>query len=206
MQGTRTSHTVNVIRQSTQVASLQITSPTSAGSFTASSATLTIGGTAFDASGIVRVTWNNSRGGAGQAVGTNNWTAGPITLSTGQNGITVTAWARSGASLNATMQVNYAAPSGGPDTTPPSIVILTPAQTTVSTKAATITIGGTAHDNTAVARVTWSNSNGGAGTATGTENWTTPPIELLVGSNTITIRATDTAGNTGWRAVMVTRQ
>lgn len=204
-QGVQASHTVSVVRQATAAASLQITSPASAGSFTASSATLALGGTAYDASGIARVMWTNSRGGSGQASGTGNWSAGPVALSTGQNGITVTAWANSGASLNASIQVNYAAPSGGSDTTPPSIVILAPAQTSVSTTAATITMSGTAHDNTAVARVTWSNSNGGAGTANGTENWTTAPIALLVGSNTITIRAADPAGNTSWRAVTVTR-
>jgi hypothetical protein len=204
-QGTQASHTVNVVRQATPVASLQITSPTGAGVFTASASTLTLGGTAFDASGIARVTWTNSRGGSGQASGTVNWSTGPATLASGQNGITVTAWAHNGTSLNATIQVNYAAPSGGPDTTPPSIMILSPVQTSVWTSTATITISGTAHDNTAVARVTWSNSNGGGGTANGTENWTTPPIELLVGSNTITIRAADPAGNTAWRTLTVTR-
>jgi hypothetical protein len=30
-------------------------------------------------------------------------------------------------------------------------------------------------------------------------------VALLVGSNTITIRASDAAGNVGWRSVMFTR-
>ncbi|MDP8979285.1 MAG: matrixin family metalloprotease [Acidobacteriota bacterium] len=202
-QGSQASHSVTVIRQTAAAASLQITSPSSTGIFATSSATPTLGGTA---SGMVHVSWSNSRGGAGQASGTSNWSAGPVTLSAGWNVITITAWAASGASLSATIQISYSPPSNGPDTTPPSITILNPPTTSVYTTTSAIAFSGTAHDDTAVARVTWSNSNGGTGTANGSENWNTGPIALLVGTNTITIRAVDAAGNTAWRAVTVTRR
>ena len=205
-QGSQVSRAVTVIRQTPAAASLQITSPSTTGIFTTSSATLTLTGTASSPSGVARVTWSNSRGGAGQASGTGTWSAGPVTLSAGQNWITVTAWAQNGAQLSSAIQVGYSPPSSGPDTTPPSITILNPPTTSVYTTTSAIVFSGTAHDDTAVARVTWSNSNGGTGTANGTGNWNTAPIELLVGANTITIRAVDAAGNTAWRAVTVTRR
>jgi hypothetical protein len=47
-------------------------------------------------------------------------------------------------------------------------------------------------------------NTGGSGTASGTTRWSAP-IPLLVGSNTVTIRASDAAGNVGWRSVVVAR-
>jgi hypothetical protein len=49
------------------------------------------------------------------------------------------------------------------------------------------------------------NSLGGSGTATGTTNWTAQ-IPLQRGWNYITIRATDLAGNTTWRTILITRR
>jgi uncharacterized protein (TIGR03437 family) len=43
--------------------------------------------------------------------------------------------------------------------------------------------------------ITWSNNRGGSGTATGTTSWTINPLPLASGLNTITVTATDTAGN-----------
>jgi hypothetical protein len=56
-----------------------------------------------------------------------------------------------------------------------------------------------------VVGVTWSSTTAGSGTCAGTSSWRTPAIPLFIGTNIITIRATDAAGNIGWRAVMVTR-
>jgi hypothetical protein len=53
--------------------------------------------------------------------------------------------------------------------------------------------------------VTWSTNTGKAGTATGTTQWNAA-IPLLVGSNQVIVRATDTAGNVTWRSVVVTRR
>jgi hypothetical protein len=92
----------------------------------------------------------------------------------------------------------------GPDTVPPSITIVSPAATIVSTSAASIAVSGSARDNVGVVKVTWSNSTGSSGTASGTTAWSAN-VPLLVGDNTITMRAYDAAGNSGWRAIMVVR-
>jgi hypothetical protein len=62
----------------------------------------------------------------------------------------------------------------------------------------------TASDNVRVVAVTWSTNTGASGTASGTTQWTAT-IPVLVGSNMVTIRARDAAGNTAWRTVMVSR-
>jgi Big-like domain-containing protein len=98
-----------------------------------------------------------------------------------------------------------ATPAPGPDTTPPSLTILSPANTNVSTPGSSLIVQGVAQDNVGVASVTWSSSNGQSGTASGTNNWITPAIPLYVGATTITIRASDAAGNTSWRSISVTR-
>ncbi len=97
------------------------------------------------------------------------------------------------------------APGGSKDTTPPALTIASPGGSTISTAATTITFLGTASDNVGVASVTWKTNTGGSGTATGTTSWAAS-VPLLVGSNTVTITATDTAGNTAWRSVVVSRQ
>jgi Matrixin len=93
---------------------------------------------------------------------------------------------------------------GSTDTTAPSLTIASPSSTSVSTSSATIVFSGTASDNVGVTTVTWVTNTGGSGTASGTTRWSAP-IPLLVGSNTVTIRASDAAGNVGWRSVVVAR-
>ncbi len=98
-----------------------------------------------------------------------------------------------------------APPPGGVDRTPPAIRITAPASTIVATGNASITFRGTASDETGVKAVQWSTSTGEAGTGAGTTNWSAE-IPLLVGTNLVTIRAYDPAGNAGWRAVTVVRR
>lgn len=93
---------------------------------------------------------------------------------------------------------------GGKDTTPPTLTILSPGSSTVSTSASALTFSGTASDNVAVAKVSWTTNTGSSGTATGTASWSAS-IPLLAGSNAVTITATDTSGNTAWRSVVVSR-
>jgi hypothetical protein len=126
----------------------------------------------------------------------------------GVNTITVTAAA--GAShvsqvVTVTRQTAPAPTGGtGTDTTAPSLTIGTPGATSVSTSAATIAFSGTASDNVGVTSVTWATNTGQSGTASGTTNWSAS-IPLLTGSNVVTMRAYDAAGNSGWRSVVVTR-
>jgi len=55
-----------------------------------------------------------------------------------------------------------------------------------------------------VTQVTWANSRGGSGTASGTTGWTVSGIALQSGSNVLTVTARDAAGNTGTATVTAT--
>ena len=90
------------------------------------------------------------------------------------------------------------------DTTPPSIAILSPGSSIVSAYSSTIAFSGTAADNVGVASVKWTTSTGGSGTASGTVQWSAS-IPLLIGTNVVTVRAYDAAGNSAWRAINVVR-
>jgi hypothetical protein len=96
-------------------------------------------------------------------------------------------------------------PPTGSDTTPPTLQVLSPGFTILSTTAAAISVSGTAADNVAVSQVKWTTSTGSAGTALGTASWSAS-IPLLTGTNVVTIRAYDAAGNSGWRAITVVRR
>jgi hypothetical protein len=118
--------------------------------------------------------------------------------------ITVTAYEPGGASASRSLAVAYA--TTVKDTVPPTLRIIAPASNNVSTSAATITLRGSATDNLAVTEVSWVTSTGSSGTAAGTTSWTATGVPLLVGTNAITVRAHDAAGNTAWRSVIVTRR
>jgi hypothetical protein len=91
------------------------------------------------------------------------------------------------------------------DTTAPGLTILSPGSSIISTSAASIVISGTAKDDTAVTAVKWTSSTGGSGVASGTASWSVT-VPLLVGTSTVTLRAYDGAGNSGWRAITVVRR
>jgi hypothetical protein len=186
---------------------------------------ITLSGTTSGGSGSVQVNWSTNQGAAGSALGSMNWSIPTIPLSVGANVITVTAsdanQDQASGSVTVTSQLPNppadnptsgnptTTPSPGPgagaDSAPPSMTILSPAMTTVATSASSIVVSGTAQDNLGVAQVTWSSSTGGGGVATGTSNWTTGPIALYVGTTTIMIYASDTAGNQAWRSIVVTK-
>jgi hypothetical protein len=91
------------------------------------------------------------------------------------------------------------------DTTPPTINITTPTSSpTYSTTATTVNLAGTASDDTGVTRVTWSNSRGGAGNASGTGSWSANDVPLQSGANLITVTAYDAAKNAGTATLTVT--
>lgn len=208
---TQTIHTVVIVRQAVSlgqpVASPQIdiSSPAPGGTFNTTVASVSVSGTASAALGVARVIWSNSRGGSGQASGASNWNTGPIPLQTGENTITVTAIAQNGLTASRTLLVTYGTTPGGTAVSAPSLSIVSPALTSVSTSGSSITVTGTARDNSGVSAVTWTNSTGGSGTATGTVNWSIASIPLLVGTNTITVRATNASGVAAWRSIVVTR-
>lgn len=97
-------------------------------------------------------------------------------------------------------------PVPGRDTAAPIITLFSPAAASSATYEESASIRGTANDPGGVAEVTWSDSLGNGGAAIGTTQWNTGPLPLRVGTNSFTIRARDTAGNVGWRTVVVTRK
>lgn len=97
-------------------------------------------------------------------------------------------------------------PPNAKDAAPPILTILSPPSTNFFTTASTILIRGMAHDNVGVVEVSWSAADGTQGVAAGTEQWVTPPLPLMVGANSITIRARDAAGNKAWKTLTVTRR
>ena len=176
-----------------------ITTPTSATTFSTSATTRTVGGTASDANGINQVTWVNSAGGSGTATGTTSWSAANVALSVGANVITVTARDTAGNTSTDVITITR-------DSTAPVVTITGPtANTTHATRASTLALSGTASDSVGVTQVTWSNSRGGSGTASGTNSWSVASVALSSGSNVITVTARDAAGNTSTDVITVTR-
>ena len=96
-------------------------------------------------------------------------------------------------------------PSVTTDTTSPSVTITGPtSSSSYSTSSAALSLSGSASDNVGVTQVTWSNSRGGSGTASGTISWNASGITLQDGSNTLTVTARDAAGNTSTDTLVVT--
>jgi len=96
-------------------------------------------------------------------------------------------------------------PSPAPSGAPPTLSIASPATSTFSTSSAVLTVSGTASDGAGIASIAWSTNFGQSGKASGTTTWSAA-VPLITGSNAITILATDTAGRTAWRSVVVARQ
>ncbi len=185
----------------TTAPTVMITSPTSSATYTATSTPLSIGGTASDNVGVTQVSWSSSRGGSGTASGTTSWSVSGITLLSGSNIVTVTARDAAGNARTATLTVTYSPP----DATAPTLKITAPTSSgTYTAISSPLSIGGTASDNVGVTQVTWVNSRGGSGTATGTTSWSTSGIALLSGSSIITVTARDAAGNAGTAILTVT--
>ncbi|MCF6150567.1 MAG: hypothetical protein E3K37_18210 [Candidatus Kuenenia sp.] len=124
------------------------------------------------------------------------------TLSSGDGSKTLYAWYK-----DASGNVSYeSSDSITLETTAPTISITSPtASSTYDTTSNSISLGGNASDDiSGVSGVTWSNSTGGSGSVDGTTSWTISNIGLSAGDNTITVTATDGAGNTVTDSIDVT--
>jgi hypothetical protein len=177
---------------------------------TTTASSVNLSGSAIGGTGVITVTWSSSGSASGTATGlASAWSIVNIPLVTGANTVTntaSTAATRISKSVTITRQTVTTTGSGGgsADTTPPALTITTPSTGTMSTSAASVIISGTASDNVAVTLVSWATNFGTAGVATGTTAWSAA-IPLLVGNNSVTVRAVDAAGNAGWRSVVITR-
>ena len=180
-----------------------ISTPTTGTTYSMSSSTMSMGGTASDNVGVTQVRWASDRGPSGVAGGTTNWSVSGIPLSSGSNVITITALDAAGNQGTDALTVTYTAPTA--DTTRPTISISNP--TTGPTHVApglSVNLGGSAGDNVGVTRVRWVSDRGGSGDAAGTSSWSVSGVPLLSGSNVITVTALDAAGNAGTDSLTVT--
>jgi hypothetical protein len=97
-------------------------------------------------------------------------------------------------------------PVGG-DTTPPVVTITSPTSASTFNTSTTplTTLAGTASDNVGVVSCSWSSSNGGSGSTTGTTSWSVPSIALVTDGNTIIeVVCVDAASNQGSDTLTVT--
>lgn len=180
---------------------VQIVSPVTSSTYATNASTITLSGTAQQSGGIDHVAWSNDRGTSGNASGSTSWNAGPIALVAGINNITIRAWARSGSVGVKALAVTYTPATGA---TAPTLTILSPSSTTYAATGSTLNMQGTASASAGIASITWSTA-ADSGTASGTTMWSISRIPLLLGTTTITVRATDMRGVIAWRTIVVTR-
>ena len=92
------------------------------------------------------------------------------------------------------------------DTTPPTITIANPTSgSTYKTTSKTINISGIASDSTSeINNVVWSTNKGKDEKESKTISWNISNVDLLEGDNVITIKATDSLGNTGTATITIT--
>jgi hypothetical protein len=172
-----------------------IASPTTGTSYSTTTASISLGGSAADNVGVVQVRWASDKGGNGTATGTTSWSVTGIPLVAGSNVITITALDAAGNQGTDSLTVTYTAPAPA-DTTVPTVSIASPTSaSSYSTTTSSLALSGSAADNVGVSQVKWANNKGGNGVATGTANWSTTAIPLVTGSNVITVTAVDAAGN-----------
>lgn len=172
-----------------------IASPTTNTSYSTTTASISLGGSAADNVGVVQVRWASDKGSTGTATGTTSWNANAIPLLAGSNVITITAVDAAGNQGTDSLTVTYTAPAPA-DTTVPTVSIGSPtSSSSYSTTTSSLALSGSAADNVGVTQVRWANNKGGNGVATGTANWSTTAIALVSGSNVITVTAVDAAGN-----------
>lgn len=181
----------------TTAPAVAIATPTTATTYSTTAATMSLGGTSSDNVGVTQVTWANSRGGSGTATGTANWSTS-VTLQSGSNVLTVTARDAAGNTATDTITVTY----NQLDSTKPILNITTPEETSLSSTATSLTVRGKASDNVGVTQVSWRNSLGWDGAATGTASWSLS-AKLWEGVNVITITARDAAGNITTKQITV---
>ncbi|MCK5783609.1 MAG: hypothetical protein KAH06_04130, partial [Desulfobacterales bacterium] len=184
----------------TTAPTVAITSPSTANTHETKESSINLAGSAADNVGVKQVTWYNSRGGeSGTATGTQNWSASNISLADGDNEIAITAMDDAGNTGTRIITVTY-----NPDTIAPLVLVSSPTSAGFYATAATsIILGGTVQDDSSIAEVTWTNSRGGNGSASGTTSWTISNVPLMEGENIITITATDNYNNTGERILTV---
>jgi hypothetical protein len=166
---------------------------------------ISIGGAVSGGTPPLSVTWQTNQGATGEAVvGTSGtWSATGVPLATGANTLTVTAFDSAQKTVSTTavvMRSQASSPSA-----PIAVKITSPSLAVVTASGSTISLAGTASGGAGITEVTWQSSGGASGTATGVGPWAVPNLPLLVGTNTIIVRAFDGSGASAWASVVVVR-
>jgi putative Ig domain-containing protein len=92
-------------------------------------------------------------------------------------------------------------------TGPVQLLITSPStSSSIATPDVTVNVTGTAGGDNPIESVIWKNDRGGTGQANGKEKWTTGNIVLQLGTNTITITATDNTGEINSKSLVVERE
>src|SRR4051794_25204422 len=193
---------ITVTRDNTNP-SITITDPTADSTYVTAGTTVDLGGNASDNVAVADVSWADSANLTfGSAVGGDpSWSISGIPLNAGENEINVTVTDTAGNTATDTITVTR-------DNTNPFVSITAPTSDEgYATPDGSVDLGGVSSDNVEVASVTWSNvTTGNSGTTTGTDpTWTVDVIPLNLGDNTITVTATDTAGNSATDTIVVFR-
>jgi hypothetical protein len=167
----------------------------------------TISGTVAGGAAPLTVQFQTDKGYTGKATvnAADTWTAQGVSLVTGTNTITVTAFDSSHQTVSESEQVNRAASTPAASAGPVSVQITSPSAAVSTAKGTAVSVGGNASGGAGITQVTWQTSTGQAGTADGTDHWLATNIPLLTGTNTILIRAYDAAGAGAWASVVVVR-
>ncbi len=93
------------------------------------------------------------------------------------------------------LHIEYSIPSVSEITAPVVTITLPTTGTSYRSETSSLNIAGTTSNTEGVTLVSWSNSRGGSGTATGIDSWSAAGIPLAEGENVITVTARDEAGN-----------
>jgi hypothetical protein len=172
--------------------SISINLPTTDANFTTSSSSISIAGVSSDNIAVTGVFWETNDGQSGTATGTTNWQVDSVALTEGDNEIFVIAV--DGAGNEGVDSIIVSVQSSG-------VVVNIQSPTsagTFSTNNNAISMAGLAMSASgAITEVTWSNTQGDSGIASGTSTWTTPEINIAAGSTSFTITAQDDQGNIG---------
>jgi len=158
------------------------------------SGNVTLSGSASDNAGLSSIQVSVDGNTWSTANGMTSWSANVNTAAYGDGSHTLYAKATdtSGNSSTSALSVSFA----NGDTTPPSVTFSAPAAS--STVGGSVSVTGTASDNTSVASVAVQVDGGAWQTASGTSSWswTWNTNGAANGTHTLTARATDSSGNT----------
>lgn len=197
----RTAKATLVIVYDASSPQVSITDPSSIGSYTQNTRSLSIGGTAeaADDAFIDSVTWSSNRGGSGYCSGSVSWRASGIVLQPGRNVITITARDNQGEEGSDSIVFTY-------DPDGPAVNITDPtSSSSYEVSSNSISIGGSAEaaDGVDIRDIGWSNSRGGSGYCSGAASWSANRISLKPGYNMITVTVRDSEGKDATDSITV---